>query len=76
MPAVSIFHTRLAAAYALRGDSERAAAELAEARRLNGDLFSSIAQVKVSGYYGVPKIRALYEATYLAGLRKAGMPEE
>jgi len=24
----------------------------------------------------VPKIRALYEATYFAGLRKAGMPEE
>jgi len=25
---------------------------------------------------GVPKIRALYEATYFAGLRKAGMPGE
>jgi len=25
---------------------------------------------------GVAKIRALYEATYFAGLRKAGMPEE
>jgi len=25
---------------------------------------------------GVPKIRALYEATYFTGLRKAGMPEE
>jgi hypothetical protein len=25
---------------------------------------------------GVPKIRSLYEATYFAGLRKAGMPEE
>jgi len=25
---------------------------------------------------GVPKIRALYDATYFAGLRKAGMPEE
>ena len=25
---------------------------------------------------GVPKIRALFETTYLAGLRKAGMPEE
>jgi hypothetical protein len=29
-----------------------------------------------SGYWGVPKIRALFETTYLAGLRKAGMPEE
>jgi adenylate cyclase len=76
MPAVPILHSRLAAAYGLRGDSERAAAELAEARRLNGDLYSSIAHVKTSGYFGAPKIRALYEATYFAGLRKAGMPEE
>jgi hypothetical protein len=30
----------------------------------------------VLGYWGVPKIRALFEATYSAGLRKAGMPEE
>ena len=27
-------------------------------------------------YWGVPAIRQLFEATYLAGLRKAGMPEE
>jgi len=26
--------------------------------------------------WGAPKTRALYEATYFAGLRKAGMPEE
>jgi hypothetical protein len=26
--------------------------------------------------WGVPKVRALYETTYIAGLRKAGMPEE
>jgi hypothetical protein len=25
---------------------------------------------------GDPKIRALFETTYFAGLRKAGMPEE
>jgi hypothetical protein len=30
----------------------------------------------VGGYWGLPKIRALHEATYFAGLRKAGMPEE
>jgi len=40
------------------------------------DRFSSIARLKASGNFGVPKIRALYEATYFAGLRKAGMPEE
>jgi adenylate cyclase len=76
MPAVSVLHSRLAAAYALRGESERAAAELAEARRLNGDLYASIAHLKAGGSRVVPKIRALYEATYFAGLRKAGMPEE
>jgi predicted Zn-dependent protease len=75
MPALPVLHSTLAAAYALRGESERAAAELAEARRLNGDLYSSIAHVK-AGRRAVPKIRALFEATYFAGLRKAGMPEE
>ena len=38
------------------------------------DRYSSIARLKAFGYFGVPKIRALYEATYFAGLRKAGMP--
>ena len=67
----------LAAAYGLKGETERGAAELAEARRLNDDgRYSSIARVKGVGHFGVPKIRALFEATYLAGLRKAGMPEE
>jgi hypothetical protein len=27
-------------------------------------------------YLGVSKVRALYETTYLVGLRKAGMPDE
>ena len=70
-------HAHLAAAYALKGDLDRANAELAEARRLNRDgRFSSIARLKAVGYFGVPKIRALFEATYFVGLRKAGMPEE
>ncbi|MGA7867835.1 MAG: hypothetical protein WCA23_28330, partial [Stellaceae bacterium] len=75
MPALPVMHSRLAAAYALRGESERAAAELAEARRLNGDLYSSIAHL-TGGWRLAPKIRELFEATYFAGLRKAGMPEE
>jgi TolB-like protein len=74
-------HPYLAAAYALKGETERAVTELAEARRLSGDgRYSSIARAKadgpISGYWGVAKIRALVEATYFAGLRKAGMPEE
>ena len=78
MPAAPFPRSRLAAAYALRGETERAAAELAEARRLNGgDLFSSIAHLKAyPGGWGTPKTRALYETTYFAGLRKAGVPEE
>jgi len=40
------------------------------------DRYSSIARLKAFGYFGIPKIRALYEATYFAGLRKASMPEE
>jgi hypothetical protein len=31
--------------------------------------------VKAEGLWGIPKIRALFEKTYFAGLRKAGMPE-
>jgi hypothetical protein len=62
---------------ALRGETERSAIELAEARRLSLDgRYSSIARLQATAYYGVPNTRALYEATYFAGLRKAGMPEE
>jgi adenylate cyclase len=70
-------HGHLAAAYALKGDTERAAAELAEARRLSGDgRFASIARLRAARSWGVPKIRSLYETTYFVGLRKAGLPEE
>jgi TolB-like protein/Flp pilus assembly protein TadD len=79
LPGIPAHRSHLAAAYALRGETERAAAELAEARRLGGgDRFSSIARLKAfsGGWWGVPKSRALFEATYFTGLRKAGMPEE
>jgi adenylate cyclase len=67
----------LASAYALKGETDRAAAELADARRLLGEgSFPSLAQMKAHGYWGVPKIQAMFEATYFAGLRKAGVPEE
>ena len=70
-------HAYLASAHALKGETERAAAELAEARRLSADgRYASVARLRASQYFGVPKIRALFEATYFAGLRKAGMPEE
>ena len=69
--------SRRAPAYALKGDIERAAAELAEARSLAGaDHYSSIARMRAGGCCGSPKTRALVETTYFAGLRKAGVPEE
>jgi tetratricopeptide (TPR) repeat protein len=77
MPELVYMHAALASAYGLEGDTERAAAELAEARRLvSDDRYSSLTHLKASGYFGVPKIRSLFETTYFAGLRKAGMPEE
>ena len=68
-----LIHT--AAAYALRGDVGRGAAELAEARRLNGDdRYSSITRLQAVVYPGMPQVREWFGA-YFAGLRKAGMPE-
>jgi TolB-like protein/DNA-binding winged helix-turn-helix (wHTH) protein/Flp pilus assembly protein TadD len=78
-PAQSLIRGMLASAYGLNGETERATAELAEARRLSGDdRFSSIARLHALGVYGAaaPKIQALLEATYFSGLRKAGVPEE
>jgi TolB-like protein len=78
-PAQSAVRAWLASAYGLNGETERAAVELAEARRLSGDdRFSSLARFRGLKVYRalVPKIQALFEATYLDGLRKAGMPEE
>jgi adenylate cyclase len=82
-PAAFGVHAHLASAYALKGDSERAAVELTEARRFApDDRYASITRVRAAGgaggpgYWGVAKVRALFEATYFEGLRKAGVPEE
>ena len=70
-------HAYLASAYALKDEAERAAAELAQARKLaSDDRYSSIARLRALAPFGVPKIRTLFEATYLVGLRKAGVAEE
>jgi adenylate cyclase len=71
-------HASLAAGYALKGDTERASVALGEARRLT-ERYSSIAGLKASPrwrFLEAPKLRALAETTYFAGLRLAGMPEE
>ena len=67
----------LACAYGLKGELDRAAAELAEAQRLVGsDKYSTIARVRENGPLNTPALRDRFEGVLLAGLRKAGMPEE
>ena len=75
-PVLHYVHGSLAAAYALKGETERAATALAEARRLSErPLYSSL--VNARKFYTVtPKMRPLYEENYIAGLRLAGLPEE
>jgi len=69
-------HAYLAAAYALKGEAQRARWALAEARRLNQGGYASLASVKKSPWFAKPELRALAEATYFPGLLKAGMPEQ
>jgi len=56
---------------------EALASNLAEHYRLSGRVWvSTIADMKVTGYWGPPKIRKLFWTVYFAGLRKLGVPEE
>jgi TolB-like protein/class 3 adenylate cyclase len=79
-------HASLAAAYALKGETKRASVALGEARRLS-NRYSSITHLKAVGgivtlippgrrWFEAPKLSDLAEATYFAGLRRAGMPDE
>ena len=70
-------HYFLAAAYGLKGELDRAAAELAEAQRLTGsDRYSTIARCRANGALNTQAVSDRFEGIFLAGLRKAGMPEE
>jgi tetratricopeptide (TPR) repeat protein len=67
----------LAAAYGLKGETDRAAAELVEAQRLDGtDRFSTIPRARINSLYNTPILHDRYENSFLAGFRKAGMLEE
>jgi adenylate cyclase len=71
-------HASLAAGYALKGETGRAAVALREARKLSGR-YSSIARLKAAPgrqWFDAPKLRAMVETAYFAGLRRAGMPDE
>jgi adenylate cyclase len=71
---LAFVHAYLAAGYALKGEIDRARAQLAEAQGLS-TIYSSLASVKKSSWFDNPKIRALAEATYFPALRRAGIPE-
>jgi adenylate cyclase len=70
----------LAAAYGLKGDLLRAAAELAEAteglKRRNDNRFATIALVRKNGDVNTPMLHDRFEQLFITGLRKAGLPEE
>jgi adenylate cyclase len=69
-------HAWLAAAFALTGKDERAAAALAEAWRLSPDQrYTSIERFETIQSLGSEKTRSLFQETFLEGLRKAGVPE-
>jgi TolB-like protein len=79
VPELPFPHALLASACGLKGETERAAAELAEARRLsNYHRYLSISQVKafIVWHGAAPEVRASAETTYFAGLRRAGTTEE
>jgi TolB-like protein/Tfp pilus assembly protein PilF len=91
-PALPFVHFSLASAYGLKGETERAAAELTEANRRGwagwirlpgmGHVptqplpLSSIADLRANCILWPQKVRLLSEATFFVGLRKAGLAEE
>jgi adenylate cyclase len=78
-PTVALIRLWLASAYALKDDPAAAAAELAEAGRLDRNYsYVSVAKASAAVARNVkrPAIRAFYEDTFIAGLRKAGVPEK
>jgi adenylate cyclase len=77
-PSLPFVHLFLAAAYGLKGDTERAGAELVDVEKLPGPgHVSSVAGLRATlGDWGPPKVRRLFETTLFVGLRKAGLPDE
>jgi adenylate cyclase len=69
-------HSWLAGAYALNGETSRAADALAEARK-SSEYPASIAQYRRQAAWATnPDVRAWVDATYFKGLLLAGLPEE
>ena len=79
-PTFPVAHSFLAAAYGLNGDTARAATELAEFNEMakgHGDnRFATITLARKNGDLNTPMLHDRFERLLIAGLRKAGMPEE
>jgi TolB-like protein len=76
-PAAPYIRAWLASAYALKGETVPAAAELAMARKLSADTrYSNLPRLRAYFDWLAPSVRTLFEATYFVGLRKAGMSDE
>jgi adenylate cyclase len=76
-PRIYFVHSFLAAALALRGDTDAAKAELAEFLKLKPQL-NSFAKMRAAfpEYSSNPRAAALLEKTVAVGLRRAGLPEQ
>jgi TolB-like protein/DNA-binding winged helix-turn-helix (wHTH) protein/Flp pilus assembly protein TadD len=79
-PRFAVAHSLLAAALGVKGDAARAAAELAEyyeaAKGHADSRFATIALVRKNGDLNTPALHDRFEEFLIAGLRKAGLPEE
>jgi adenylate cyclase len=76
-PAIAPPHYGLAVVYGNKGELAHAAAELAEARKRDStDRYLTIANSKANGDLNTPALRTQFEEIWVAGLRKAGKPEE
>lgn len=78
-PKIPFARAFLAAAYGLKGDKDRAAAELDEARKLYapGSLQNlAVVKMRLQKTFPDPPVFCLFENTYFVGLRKAGLPDD
>ena len=77
--AIPFVRAYLSAAYGLKGEIERVAAELEDARKLwPAGSFENLAVVRKRSQktFGDTPVFNLFDSTYFAELRKAGPPDE
>jgi tetratricopeptide (TPR) repeat protein len=75
--AIAAPHYGLAVVYGNKGELVHAAAELAEARKRDStDRYRTIAKSRANGDLNTPALHTQFEEIWIAGLRKAGKPEE